>query len=300
MDYEQFALQHYEINTDNISEGDFIFFLTNGELDIQSDTGFVETGSDFESLFYFGCNYYNRFVVSEHSLSNLVSFGYCFSKKDILFCNTNRLEFGVYGSSNSTGTLYGHYFKEGDSLDDLSTITNYYHSNGSNPFGDYNDEDLLYGSYNINLTGQNPYAVFDYLNIKYDEGVSPYMVIRGENQTMYNICTELALSTIPNTIYFSYGAPTYSQYQQGYSDGYNNGFGAGWTQGNENGFIIGQNSNGNITQAPATAFDYIGSAFGAVSNIMALEILPNITLGLAFSIPMVFVLIMTIFKLVRK
>lgn len=142
-------------------------------------------------LFYYGCNYYNRFVVDNHNLSNLVSFAYVFNTHDLLFCNTNRLEFGVFGSSNATGTLYGKSYENGDDLDDLTTINNYYHSNGSNPFSDYNDEQLLYGSYNINLTGQNPYAVFDYLNIKYEDGVSPYTVIRGENQTMYNIVTEM-------------------------------------------------------------------------------------------------------------
>lgn len=75
-------------------------------------------------------------------------------------------------------------------------------------------------------------------------------------------------------------------------------FDSGYANGYQNGLADGFNSR--IDTNTATAFDYIGRAFGAVNNILAIEVLPHVTIGLCFSIPLVFVLIMTIFKLVKK
>lgn len=87
-------------------------------------------------------------------------------------------------------------------------------------------------------------------------------------------------------------------YDDGYNAGYNNGYNTGYNTGYDIGFIAGQGTNTNVETAHA--FDYISTAFNSVAGILSIEVLPHITLGTCFSIPLVFVLIMTIFKLVRK
>lgn len=295
MDYQQYALNNYTIPSADINVGDFVFFYVNGEYEIVSDSEYTQ--GTLEELFYYGSNYYNRFLTS--TSKTLVSFAYCFSDRDLLFCNTNRLDYIVVGSSNATGTL-ACYQGLDNPIDDMDSINNYYHANGSNPFGDFGD--VYYSNYYISLTGQNPYAVFDYTNIKYADGVSAYINVRGENLTYYQYVTELTYSATPNYYYFSYGAPITSAYKQGETAGYNNGYTVGWVNGNDTGYTAGYNAGINIGGTPqtATAFTYIEGAFNVVGSVMSLEVLPNITLGLVWSIPLVLILIMTIFKLVRK
>lgn len=85
-----------------------------------------------------------------------------------------------------------------------------------------------------------------------------------------------------------------STYEGIRQEGYDNGYSVGYTNGYHDGYTTG---NQNQTH---DAFTYIKEAFDAVGGIMTLEVLPHITLGVAFSIPLTIVLIMTIFKLVRK
>ena len=297
MDYQQYVLNNYTIPSASINAGDLVFFYTDGQFEIVSDSGYTQ--STLEELMYYASNYHNRFLLSNHT--NLVSFAYCFTNRDLLFCNTNRLDYIVCGSSGSIGYLYAGKGLT-NPIDDLDSIDNYYHSNGTNPFSDF-DEGMLYGSYNINLTGQNPYAVFDYTNIKYPQGESSYLNVRGENLTYYQYVTELTYTSTPNYYYYSYGAPLYSSYKQGETAGYNSGHTAGWIEGQDAGYTAGYNaglSYGNQQPETATAFTYIEGAFNVVGSVMSLEVLPSITLGLIWSVPLVFVLIMTIFKLVRK
>lgn len=267
-------------------------------MNIVSDTGFVETGSDLEYLMSFGVNYANRI---DNPNATLVSFAYCIFNNDLIFCNTNKLDYGVFGSSNATGYVKGVNYEGSSGLDDLSSINNYYHASGSNPFSDFNDEGALYGSYNVTLTNQNHYAVFDYYNLKYENWGDQYFVVRGENTTFHVDAVEVSFNSTPNTIYFSYGAPYYTMSNSEYERGVGAGYSQGWTEGNQNGYQIGVNSQGGaVGQQQATAFTYIEGAFNVVGSVMSLEVLPNITLGLVWSIPLVFILIMTIFKLVRK
>lgn len=297
MDYQQYVKNNYTIPSANLSSGDFVFFYTDGDYEIVTDTGYTQ--GTLEELFYYGSNYHNRFLQNTHT--NLVSFAYCFNNMDLLFCHTNRLDYVVYGSSNATGYLYAGQGVN-NPIDDLDSINNYYHSNGANPFGDF-DEDALYGTYNVNLTGQNPYAVFDYTNIKYAQGESAYINIRGENLTYYQYVNELTYSSAPTNYYVSYGSPLYTAYKDGETAGYSNGYTAGWVNGQDAGYTAGFNAGatyGGGSTETATAFTYIEGAFNVAGSIMSLEVLPNITLGLIWSIPLVFVLIMTIFKLVRK
>lgn len=86
-----------------------------------------------------------------------------------------------------------------------------------------------------------------------------------------------------------------TSYTEGFSKGEAKGQEEGYQQGLKDGTNIGP-----VGSETATAFTYISGAFSSLSNILELEVLPHVTLGICFSIPVVLVLIMTIFKLVRK
>ena len=301
MDYENFILQNYTISVSDLTNANFLYLYSDGSYELVADTDFNEASyNTLELLMSYSANYSNRFLVG-NTRKSLISVGYNFqygnaNGGDLLVMNTNKLEYMIYGSSNGGNTMYASYNDTNDTIDDLSSIDNYYKYASRENISDVLGEENNYGGFFLsNFT----YCVFDYSNLKDFRDGDSFYTIRGENTAFYKVVNEFYYSPNSQNIYFSYGAPTYSEYQRGFQTGYNDGFTGGWVQGNENGYILGQNSNG-IEQNTATAFDYIGGAFGAVGNIMSLEVLPHITLGTAFTIPMVFVLIMTIFKLVRK
>lgn len=207
---------------------------------------------------------------------------------------TNRIDYFIHGGAYNFGCYKINDYVTANFNTGISTAQDYPTYNAKS-FTEY-----TYGTYSGSLN--SALSVFDFSNINYESGNQYYsdtFSIEGENVSFYtHFLTKIQFGQ--GTLSFAYGSPLYEQRNAEYNRGYGAGYSSGWTQGNDNGYQIGINQNGNIEQAPAQAFDYIGGAFGAVSNIMSLEVLPNITLGLAFSIPMVFVLIMTIFKLVRK
>lgn len=176
---------------------------------------------------------------------------------------------------------------------DLSLYTGY-------PQFTYNGSFTNYTYSTFNKTINNGYStIFDYTAIKdnvYNDSARqewPVVYCRADSRSYYTI--PLTLDGTATSFDISYGNPMRQDYLQGYANGYSNGYTRGYTDytGTGNNY----SPTGNVTP---TAFTYIGNAFSAVSSIMSLEVLPNITLGLCFSIPLVIVLIMTIFKLVKK
>lgn len=87
-------------------------------------------------------------------------------------------------------------------------------------------------------------------------------------------------------------------YQSASLTAYQNGYASGVYTGYQNGFADGQATQMNTETA--TAFTYISGAFHAVDNILSIEVLPHITLGICFAIPVILIMIMTIFKIVKK
>lgn len=301
MDYESYTLVNYNIPVEDVGTNNFLYLYSDGSYELVEDTNYSDSNyNSLELLLGYCANYSNRVLVGS-TRKSLISCGRILSNTgnygDIVFMNTNKLDFMVYGSSNGGNSMYASIFSENDSIDDLSSINNYYQDSSRENISDFAGEDNNYGNFYV---ADFTYCVFDYTNLKYDNINDGILYIRGENTAFHIVLNEFYYSRSSQSIHLSYGAPYYSQYQAGEQHGYNDGFTAGWVQGNDNGYAIGINANGNISQQTATAFDYIGGAFTAVGNIMNLEVLPNITLGIAFTIPMVFVLIMTIFKLVRK
>lgn len=160
----------------------------------------------------------------------------------------------------------------------------------------YNDfYEASYDEYTFALAS-NHNALFDYNNL---EAVD-YVTIRGENVTYYNQYLYWN-NNDDSELQAQISVGNYVQriYNNGYQAGYGNGSASGYVNGYDAGYQAGSHSQP-VEVQEATAFSYIGNAFQVVSNVLSLEVLPHVTLGLVFSIPLVFVLIMTIFKLVRK
>lgn len=300
MDYEGYIRHSYRINKSDISADDVFYFGSDGTLHKYNLSGDLSSGNDdsLYSLLGIATNRYNQQV--EHS-NSFVGFVYCFSQGDFLFCNTNKLDYCVYHVNGSNGYLTG-YTGLNEPLDELSSISNYYQGTGYGNLSDFDDEGSYLGNYSLTISN---YGVFDYTNLRYDNINDGVVVIRGENYTFYNVVQELVMANTNNFNYleFYYGDPIASLINDEYNRGFGSGYSSGWVDGNDNGYRVGLNAGlqgGGVNVQQSNAFAVIGQGFTAVADILSIQVLPNITLGLCFSIPMTFVLIMTIFKLMRK
>lgn len=193
-----------------------------------------------------------------------------------------------YVSAGYTQASNGTYYEIGDGL----PIANYPTYN-YNEFGQY-----TYGYYSSELDQSN--CIYDFSSVK-DKTLVNFrndsLVLRGENVSLYH--TTLAITNAQLPLSIGYGSPYYeaynSEYERGFSSGYADGRVDGFDDGYEAGVIAGR-----MDENSATAMSYIGGAFGVVNNILEIEVLPHITLGLVFSIPLVFTLITLLFKLAKK
>lgn len=82
-----------------------------------------------------------------------------------------------------------------------------------------------------------------------------------------------------------------SEYAYTHGDNYLDGYNAGKTDGYNAGVVAG----GGFSDALGA----VGTVFTGFSGVFDLEVLPNITLGLCFSIPFILILIIAIFKIAR-
>lgn len=219
---------------------------------------------------------------------------------DLFF--TNRCDFVQFEGYGSNALQIGYTIdnlyisQENASLSQQSTIeydlTSYLNYNSRNV-----------GYYEVDLDNVGSYSVFDYNNVVYGSLQSEYLTIRGEDTTFYR--TGFYINNYEGEgfnddygVIFSTGNIYQSIRQEGFDSGFTNGWTNGRVDGFDSGYQAGLNSAGDYAQGGA--FNFITSAFECVSSIMDIEVLPHVTLGLCFSIPLVFTLILVIFRLVRK
>lgn len=298
MIYERNTLASWIISSNDRTANSLLFLTNDGSYKVATyeQTGINASNIDLNTLIGRSANYFNRNLLQESN--PLISIGYCFNKNDILFMNTNRADFFAYWSSASASV--DGYTNVGDTADELTRLNNYYTDSGYSVTSDFQDYSE-YTQYSLNITQQT--CVFDYTNLYYASDGDKYFTPRGENLTFYTAVVEVssASATPLNEIEIYYGAPYYSMSQSEYERGYGNGYASGYLTGKRDGYVEGYNAGGGaISGETATAFDYIGGAFEVVTNILEIQVLPHITLGLCFSIPLVLTLIMVIFKMVKK
>lgn len=283
MNYDAY-LTRFNFEIDSLALKEMIVFSTNHEPFIISD---YNGSYQFEELCYYVANYVNR-----NNYGTTIAF-MVQADNGLYLLNSNYIDFCELYYESSLNLSMGRPYPNDTDIRDGTEPTNYLNTNTSTTY-----ESFTYGAYNRSIADN--YALFDYSNLKY-ENTSYYLdtlAIRGENISFY--MNYLVINNNGSGFYsYGYGRPYAQMRADEYQRGYSAGYGSGYVQGKDDGYIIGFNSNGG-TPETANAFSYIGNAFEVVSNVMALEILPHVTLGLAFSIPLVFTLIMVVFKLVRK
>lgn len=284
MNYENYLIRSNEYDLDSLNEKDIVLFTTFGTYEITDYNGSYE----FEEICYYVANYTNQNQYGT-ALGFMIQ-----SDNALTLINSNYVDFIEFYSQGPCGLLMARaYPNASGDIRDGSTPTNYVSTNFNSGYNSF-----TYGTYSRGL--EDEYMIFDYTNLKYETGdySQDVTAIRGENISFYN--NYLVITDNESGLYkYGYGRPFAQTREQARSAGYGAGYSAGYVQGQEIGFQNGVNSQG-VNNQSATAFSYISQAFGAVNNIMSLEVLPNINLGLCFSIPLVVVLIMTLFKLVRK
>lgn len=284
MNYENYLIRNNQYDLDTLNQKEVVLFTTYGTYVISDYNG----SYSFEEICYYVANYTNRNQYGT-ALGFMIQ-----SDTALILINSNYVDFIEFYSDDTYDLAMARaYPNASGDIRDGSTPTNYLVNNFNSSYGSFN-----YGAYY--RSGDGDYNIFDYSNLKYDTGdySQDVTAIRGENISFYN--DYIVITNNHSGLYkYGYGRPFAQTREQARSAGYGAGYSAGYVQGQEIGYQNGVNSQGATAQS-ATAFSYISQAFGAVNNIMSLEVLPNINLGLCFSIPLVVILIMTLFKLVRK
>lgn len=279
----------------------YVFLFGNGDMvQITNDDGFLNYFGTFETLAnHFGNVYLNQYYDSTNI--NTMLYGVFVADLDnSTYCVMNSAsDFNLYQPLNngSYKVNYG-YCRPQDHLLDANSV-------------EYCTSGPIYNTLNVtsnylNVTNESVLAgtggshvVMDYENVVSVNGgtthYEKYQVVYGNNSyvgfhTVNNYLSDFTSGG------FKLSCGRYEIDNHG-ADEFNNGYGFGYNDGYQNGFNDGVSSVGSEAH---TAFAYLSEAFGAVNTIMNLQVLPHITLGLCFSIPLTLVLIMTIFRLVKK
>lgn len=298
MNYEQSINKTYNLDFGDllVQRGDAVILLKNGNYITYHTEQTLTDNPKYDELSATLVNYANQ-----HSDS--LAMGYLWASSDeaiflamssevdfvVLGSNDNYTHFNVYASRMLQATGQYYYIDDGDAL------ANY-------PQYDYNTSftNYTYGSYTSQVTA-NKKIIYDFSVVKTQNNTnykSDALILRGENVNLYNNVLQLADFT-GNNVTISYGTPYYDYGLMMYDNGYGNGNANGFTNGYDTGYADGLKMGG-VDGLSANGFNYLGKAFESVSSILNIEVLPHITLGLCFSIPLVIVLIMTIFRLIKR
>lgn len=289
MNYDYFTNYTYENILTDIANDTAYLFGYNGNV-IQS------TSLDMSQSFEFNLN---AFASDFNSVvGDEISFVLLAHNSTTYLISTTRNDFitfksvgGQFAGSTYSSNLDILSASLTDYLGDMDTGVNggYYIGNANGSVVSTNP----YSQWTTSIIANNRTCVIDFTNLKYNIYNDEYVqerqtaLCRGDMQTYYTFVLNVHASSSVN---IGIGSPIYDTYQQGFNNGYANGYLNGRTD----------YSGGGIDNATLDAFDYIGAGFNAVTNILSLEVLPHVTLGLVFSIPLTFVIIATLFKLIKR
>lgn len=301
MNYENYVEQNYTMDDTLVNNLTAMLYASDGSSYYVSATNpNYSNGSPFEETLGYYANYFNRNYTDN---GDLIAIAYMDDRGETTLFVNNKVDFLIFETRNTN------YSIGVQCVDYKASNGNYYYIEDGDVMADYlqydggeNDASPLYynytsyGDYHLTLNQYYSKSVFDFSNLKGDSYRLNSLAIRGENIAFYDY--GFNITNHVDYLNFSYGNPTYQLENVAYENGYANGYSAGYVNGNKDGFDLGINSQ--VDGNTYTAFGYVAQAFNSVSGILALEVLPHVTLGLCFSIPLILVLIMTIFKLVKK
>lgn len=301
MNYEQYIKHTYQLDIEHTDTNGCYLMLANGDVHYVVDTNtHLYNMPDYYNVVNYFANYGNRVY---NSSVNMMLY---YSEEDNVYFLITRdvVDYVIFHSFTSNYDIdlaclhedNGHYF-----LVDGNSVNGYMQYNALDTF-----ESFIYGGQHIDELTDGDKVITDFSNIApFNNGTEHYptyneyrYVVRGENVTYnqyYHVITPRSMTNIR----LSYGSPLQEIRNQEYERGYTAGYNTGRVDGQREGYAQGVASGG-VDSNTHNALGYIQQAFGVVDNIMQLQVLPNITLGLVFSIPMTLVAIMVIFRIIKK
>lgn len=299
MNYYDYIETTYSLDDTLVNDLTAVLYASDGTQHYVSTTNpNYNNGSPFYETLGYYANYFNRNYFNN---GDLIAIAYMDDRDMTTLFINNKVDFLLFETRNTALPIgiqavdykasNGNYYLIEDG-DVMSDYLQYDETDASPLF--FNN--VSYGDYNVTLNQYYSKSVFDFSNLKGDNYRLNSLAIRGENIAFYDY--GFTITQHVDYLDVSYGNPTYQRENVAYQNGYNSGYQAGYVNGNNDGYTLGVNSQ--IDGNTATAFSYVSQAFNAVGGILELEVLPHVNLGLCFSIPLILVLIMTIFKLVRK
>lgn len=291
MNYQANIKKTYNIDLDGFAHdlGAIALLESGQQLDITAPTG---VSANYDVQLYYYVNYVHRNVVDDDVAMLLVK-----TPDNLTLACSTKVDYVLMGSY--TGSVLSAYSKrQNGTYYDIGDGVNLYN------YPQYNSNlsisDFTYGQYLVYF--DDDYGVYDFSsvqNVNLNNYRSDSLYLRGENLSFYNSYLSFYDLNSNYSLSLSYGSPIYEYGNTEYERGYTNGYSGGSYDGYQNGYNDGVTIGGMDTNS-ATAFSYLGGAFNAIGGIMSLEVLPHVTLGLIWTIPVVFAIITLIFKLVRK
>lgn len=291
MNYQYELMHTYNLNLGSMTSGSFVLFKNDGSI---FTTANVLVQSNRYSDY---CNYFAKYCTD----NSVNAWGYLYIDFDMcyLVC-TNSVDYVMLQNTteNSSYSRVDAYelANNGNNVETTFGSGSYYYGYGGQYayyFGYEPDTSSYYGTHYAGDLYYNYVTYFDYSMCWHPE--DSYYYNYQVHQFNYNdnpyyfyqqhlVFDKVSSFSIGYGQVNSRGDIGYSYYQSGYNDGYKDGYDVGIS----------------LDRNTANAFSYIEQAFNAVGGIMSLEIIPHVTLGLCFSIPLVVVLITTLFKLIKK
>lgn len=299
MNYDKYIKNTYSISETLNNDLDILLFLSDGST---YQDNFYNAG-DY-TYFNEACDY--AYVTYKQLSSSADLVGFMIRNQDgnynlVLRNNLDFVKFDYFGNSNYVDITCADYYQ-------VSTGGYYPFEDGGDLLNTYLVVDSEYPltytsistvSYDISLEA-NEKSVYDFSNTNYalDYRIQSYPVnFRGEIEYFYfhafNISGNIDYLNI------SVGSPIYDEYARGYSKGYSEGYYDGYDIGWDDGYNFGSGVD-RIDKNTHNTFSYIAEGFKAVNNVLEIEVLPHVTLGLCFSIPFVIGMMTILFKLIKR
>lgn len=292
MNYNSYTKYTYTIEDAVPNDTNALLLLGNGnkvEFDDYHTTGWTDLIGLMNACTYLSLNYevLGVFYHNKEGYYNLIL--------------NNRVDFVTFynGSDSSLHVDMGDFLNAPDNdfypLEDGGTqLSNYlFYPSGQNPSNYYETQ---VNAFSVNLASEY-HSVYDFTNTT--DGVS----FRSHSFNIGNVASYyyhvFNISGNVDDLQIGIGTPLSDVDYLAQETAYNNGYLKGRQEGYLEGYDLGASSGG-VDAHTYNAFGYISQTFRGVTSLLEIEVLPHITLGLCFSIPVVLVMILVLFRMLKK
>lgn len=292
MNYNSFTKHTYTIEDGAPNDTNALLLLGNGNK-LEFDDYHTSANSDLIALMN-ACTYaYNTqeilgvFYHNKEGFYNLIL--------------NSRVDFVTFynGSDSQLHIDMGNYLTTlGDDYypleDGGAQLTNYlFYPSGQNPSNYYETQ---VNAFSVNLASEY-HSVYDFTNTTDGDNFRSNSFSIGNIATYYYHVFNINGNV--DDLQIGIGTPLSDVDYLAQETAYNNGYLKGRQEGYLEGYDLGASSGG-VDAHTYNAFGYISQTFRGVTSLLEIEVLPHITLGLCFSIPVVLVMILVLFRMLKK